>query len=260
MNFGLSLYTKKNQLLSCLKGVMVQGETTAKPIVVRSGLSRLIGGVTRSKGTCQERINFLDSENKSYHLAIQILTPEEQKQIEKQGHAGWSWLRCFYWKPVKISDGQGHSILILMNIQSAVKRLQLLGLTEKEVKGLLDQEGLKGDFIKAIQDKVEEKSQKEIENQIREEFSQSFGNDFSGLSDYRHFKNAVEVSFQDKEEANHFLLLFNEVKAIMQKNHSSFKEAIQFVRQKIGHQIDLFGYSFAEACEKYKKKYQKENS
>lgn len=103
--------------------VYSKGEIRAIPIVDS-------GGKVISKGTQTERLGIIGN-NVTYALAIQTLSATEQAQVRKQGHAGW-W-KQFFWKPLTLQTEQGE-VTILVNINSAIKRLKHLGLTEAEIR------------------------------------------------------------------------------------------------------------------------------
>ncbi len=68
-----------------------KGEIGATP------LKGLFGWIS-SLGKTTERLSMI-AKDPSYSIAIQVLSPQEQEDIKRRGHAGW-W-KQFFWKPLK---------------------------------------------------------------------------------------------------------------------------------------------------------------
>jgi hypothetical protein len=113
-------------------------------------------GKTISKGEETERLQIdFFGDTTIYNIAIQTLTPSEQKSVEKAGHAGW--FKKYYWAPLRIGDQ-----VILININSAVKRLGMMGISEDNVRGALSH----GNLLEMIKEKQIDKLKRALDVQL----------------------------------------------------------------------------------------------
>lgn len=96
---------------------------------VAAAVIKDVHGKVISEGKQTERLSLV-ARDSIYSLAIQTVSLKDQEQIKKQGHAGW-W-KSFFWKPLTLQTAEGE-VTVLVNIQSAVKRLNHLGLSKKEI-------------------------------------------------------------------------------------------------------------------------------
>ncbi len=282
--FRLNIYTNFQKGLRHIIGGEMGGETSAIPVKEK--------GKVISPGYVKERLNFLDMSDAHYRLAIEVLTPEEQDNVRKRGHAGWAWLKCFFWKPLTLSNDEGQSTIVLVNINSAIKRLKLLGFTADEVKDKLD----KGTLIQECRQKFQDKRRKEVRDQVeaalksssipenlhqdgaeilshwmqrwpvKEEGIKQFvalsqeieirePQDFAKLLEYDLFKQTTAKSFQEETEQKEFLPLFNEIHKIKQEEERSYEDIIEEAKKAINNICVVRGDSFSQAVQRYQKRF-----
>ena len=88
-----------------------------------------------SFGFQRERLKFHVLDGEAHLIAIQILKPQERSKE-------WFNYHKYFWKPLKISDEQGKEMTVLVNVNSAIKRLRSLGLSENKIKEAINDRSL----------------------------------------------------------------------------------------------------------------------
>ncbi|MFI0435316.1 MAG: hypothetical protein ACH350_06275 [Parachlamydiaceae bacterium] len=89
-----------------------------------------------SWGKAKERLILTLLTSSRYHIAIQTLSEKEQARLNKTGNVGF--FKKYFWKPLTLINQDGTQTTILVNINSAVRRLTSIGLSSKEVIASLD--------------------------------------------------------------------------------------------------------------------------
>ncbi|MDR3624623.1 MAG: protein kinase [Chlamydiales bacterium] len=97
------------------------------------------------------------SNNKLVALAVRELSPNDATLPPSKISLGF--IDRFFWKPISIETAPGEHKTILVNIQSAVKRLGVLGFTSQKVQEALNNDSLGDLLISAKLDKIKESAQ-----------------------------------------------------------------------------------------------------
>lgn len=105
----------------------------------------------KKSGPDRLKLKFLDDQ--THHVAIRILTDDEQKNLDKYGAAGGILglltLEHWRWKPLTVDDQHGNSVRILVNVTSAKNRLKQFA-DLKQIKESFQ----KGTFLDDISQRV----------------------------------------------------------------------------------------------------------
>ncbi len=133
-------------------------------------------------------------ENGIYQIAIKTLDPNKQLKIRNTGYKG---LNSYFWKPMTIKNGE-KEVIILVNIKSAIKRLNPLNFTPAQV-------------IDAIQDGT---LLNQIETKIKTKINETEFNSFKEAA------NTLNFSEKDNPET------FKKIKDIKTTHKSSYEDAI----------------------------------
>lgn len=101
-----------------------------------------------SLGFQKERLKFDSIDGTPHDIAIQTLKPDEVSRNVKDNQVkGWLGLKKYFWKPLKITDSKGNEITILVNVNSAIKRLKSFGYSKNEIKESIRE----GTFLEKLQ-------------------------------------------------------------------------------------------------------------
>lgn len=113
--------------------------------------------------------------NKNEWIAIKIL--DDNKTVEKKTliqflKDTWSGIK---WKPVTLLDEKGKVVKVLVNVDSAVKSLKILGFSTDEVKGTLKRNTLLEDvLIKTLSNRIDSLYSNRLSENDRKQFVSHF--------------------------------------------------------------------------------------
>lgn len=102
----------------------------------------------------KKRLKIEFSNNNTHDVAIRILTSKEEENLKNYGATGaigWLTGERHRWKPLTIQNEKGEQITILVNVNSAIKRLKCFAKPDEIIKSLNEKtlvSDIYGEFIK----------------------------------------------------------------------------------------------------------------
>lgn len=130
-------------------------------------LTQSVHGV-ESKGLSTTRLSFAICNNDLTRFAIKTLSPENEALTPSSIRLGW--IERWFWTPITIRTERGQKT-VLININSAIKRLHLLGFSKTEVKRALKENNLDSLLLQNKLYKIEEILP--LDATMREDFNQA---------------------------------------------------------------------------------------
>lgn len=115
--------------------------------------------------------------NKNQWIAVKILNDSKQAKQSSLTQPVKDWWSGIKWKPVTLLDGQGKAVKALVDVDSAIKSLSLLGFSKEEVQETIKKDTLLGDVLtKTLTNRIDSLYSKELKESDRKQFVTHFSN------------------------------------------------------------------------------------